>query len=139
MATGCALCRPMNGEIAAFGYWRVVVNLNQDKLGKVMLVLRRHEEDVCSLDEDEVSALWAAMRGVRSALDTCFQPDHYNYSFLMNQDRHVHLHIIPRYRGTRTFAGVEFTDDERIPEQRLPAYQHEQIVTVLRDALPSSA
>jgi diadenosine tetraphosphate (Ap4A) HIT family hydrolase len=91
----------MDGEIALLGCWRVVVNHNQDKLGKVMLSLGRHEEDVSNLTEAEVSALWAVMRRVKAALDACFQPDHYNYAFLMNQDRHVHLHVIPRYRDTR--------------------------------------
>jgi diadenosine tetraphosphate (Ap4A) HIT family hydrolase len=30
-------------------------------------------------------------------LRRAFAPDHFNYAFLQNQDRHVHQHVIPRY------------------------------------------
>jgi hypothetical protein len=31
-------------------------------------------------------------------LRRAFAPDHFNYAFLQNQDRHVHLHVIPPMR-----------------------------------------
>jgi diadenosine tetraphosphate (Ap4A) HIT family hydrolase len=37
-----------------------------------------------------------------------FAPDHLNYSFLMNADAHVHLHVVPRYVGVRELVGVTF-------------------------------
>ncbi len=39
-----------------------------------------------------------------------FAPVHFNYAFLQNQDRHVHLHVIPRYAKPRDVAGVRSTD-----------------------------
>ena len=33
-----------------------------------------------------------------------------NYLMLMMVDPHVHFHIFPRYRGTRSFAGLVLTD-----------------------------
>jgi diadenosine tetraphosphate (Ap4A) HIT family hydrolase len=90
--------------------WHVVVNHNQSYLGKVMLVLRRHETDVAALTGDEQAALWQLLAQVRTALLGAFAPDHFNYAFLMNQDAHVHMHIIPRYAGPRHFAGATFED-----------------------------
>lgn len=43
-------------------------------------------------------------------LKSAFASDHFNYAFLQNQDRHVHLHVIPRYAALRTFDGEVFTD-----------------------------
>ena len=59
---------------------------------------------------------WAELhddvRWVTKRVQQAFAPDHFNYAFLMNLDPHVHLHVIPRYVGTRKLAGVEFTDPD---------------------------
>lgn len=36
--------------------------------------------------------------------------DKINYLMLMMVDPHVHFHIIPRYQGVRSFAGLELAD-----------------------------
>lgn len=132
----CVLCQPLEAdEVYLTDYWRVVVNYNQSKLGKCMVCLKRHDEDICNLSEEEICDLWAIIRTLKVVLISCFQPDHFNYAFLMNQDAHVHLHVIPRYRGTRAFAGVEFQDSDAITERRLPDPIHRQIVAALREAL----
>jgi len=112
-----------------------VVNYNQNKLGKCMIVLKRHDEDICKLSDDELRDLWAIIRKLKGALTSCFQPDHFNYAFLMNQDAHVHLHVIPRYHGHRTFAGIEFEDSDAVSHRKLPQALHQQIVSLLREAL----
>src|SRR5207249_3588403 len=87
-------------------------NVNQNLLGKCMLVLRRHLERVPELTLPEWIELHAELRRAYEALVAAFQPDHFNYAFMQNQDRHVHCHVIPRYAGTRSFAGMEFTDPD---------------------------
>ncbi|MDQ2996104.1 MAG: HIT family protein [Chloroflexota bacterium] len=101
--------------VGSWAYWHVVVNHNQNYLGKVMLVLRRHATDVAALTPNEQARLWSLLGEVKIALLGAFQPDHFNYAFLMNQDTHVHLHIIPRYAQPRVFAGMTF-DDGRLGE-----------------------
>src|SRR5262245_29455625 len=77
--------------------WTVALNRNQNLLGKVMLVVNRPLEQVVLLREGEWADLQKQMRRVTLALTSAFQPDHFNYAFLQNQDRQVHLHVIPRY------------------------------------------
>jgi diadenosine tetraphosphate (Ap4A) HIT family hydrolase len=89
-----------------------VVNRNQNVLGKLFIALRRHEEDVASVAADEWDELREEIRWATERLQDAFAPDHFNYSFLMNADRHVHLHVIPRYVGVRSFAGLEFRDPD---------------------------
>ena len=116
----------------------MVVNRNQNKLGKCMICLRRHDEDICNLSNREVRELWAVIRRVKAALESCFQPGHFNYSFLMNQDAHVHLHVIPRYYDVHVSAGFEFCDMQNVIDLRLPRAPHEQVTTVIREALSST-
>jgi diadenosine tetraphosphate (Ap4A) HIT family hydrolase len=108
---GCTLCRPDLGPIIAEAiHWRLVLNRNQDLLGKCFLATRRHIERVDALTDEEWSELHGLIGRARRTLDTAFQPDHFNYAFLQNQDRHAHLHVIPRYAAVRTFQGITFTD-----------------------------
>ena len=99
-------------RIAQSECWTVVLNTNQSLLGRCFLVLRRPETDVTALTSDEILDLWAMVRRVKSALDQLWSPDHYNYAFLMNLDRQVHFHVIPRYRDGLTFAGLTFADPD---------------------------
>jgi len=55
-------------------------------------------------------SLLADLTVATDALRSSFRPAHFNYAFLQNQDRHVHIHVIPRYAAPRECAGETFTD-----------------------------
>lgn len=61
-----------------------------------------------------------------------------NYSFLMNLDRHIHLHVIPRYVGTRELAGATFSDPD-YPDKYRPTpgdqLASETVIAAVADAL----
>lgn len=107
----CSLCRSdLEPVVVRYDLWALILNWNQDLLGKCFLTLARHEEQILHLTGSEWSDLHDHIRSTTLMLKRAFQPDHFNYVFLQNQDRHVHMHIIPRYAQTRTFAGLEFVD-----------------------------
>ena len=115
----CILCGSLVGEVWASEHWRVVVNRNQNLIGKTMLVLRRHLTRIPELTDEEWQDLHAQLSSITERLDRGFSPDHYNYAFLQNADRHVHLHVIPRYAAPRELAGERF-DDPDYPGHYLP-------------------
>ena len=90
--------------------WTLAVNRNQNLLGKTLLVLNRECSDVLDLTPIEWQRLHDEMTRVTSALAELFQPDQFNYSFLMNADAQVHLHVLPRYASPREWNGVTFVD-----------------------------
>ena len=109
----CTLCSPALVPIVGESrHWRLVLNRNQCLLGKCLLVLRRHQELVVALTTDEWTDLHEQIRRSTAMLTSAFQPDHFNYAFLQNEDRHVHLHVIPRYAGPREFFGLTFIDPD---------------------------
>lgn len=142
---GCSLCAPGLGpRIAESEYWFLVLNHNQNLLGKCFWVLRRHLEPVIELTPAEWMDLQAQMVRATRALMAAFQPDHFNYAFLQNQDRHIHFHIFPRYAGARTFAGLTFSDEDYPghygvsgPARRLSPEQYATIAEALKPALLS--
>ncbi len=102
-------------------YWLLALNRNQNLLGKTMLVAARPVEHVTELTPAEWADLHIQMRQLTSALERTFQPDHFNYAFLQNADRQVHLHVIPRYAAPRTFAGLTFIDPDYPDHYAVPA------------------
>ena len=88
----------------------MAINANQNLLGKLIVVLRRHEEIVAALTQSEWQELFVDVQWATARLREAFAPDHFNYAFLQNEDRHVHLHVIPRYADPRRIAGTEFAD-----------------------------
>ena len=126
-------------RIAVSEHWTVMLNEDQSLLGRSFLVLRRPETDVTALTDAELLDLWAAVRQVKAALDRLWSPDHYNYAFLMNIDRQVHFHVIPRYREPRDFAGGTFVDPDfgghygTGPGRTLDAAGYDALLAALRE------
>lgn len=107
----CPLCSAALWPVIARGeHWLVVLNRNQNLLGKALVVLARHEEKVTGLTADEWVELQLLLDRTTRVIAAAFSPDHYNYAFLQNQDRHTHLHVVPRYATTRTVVGCTFKD-----------------------------
>jgi diadenosine tetraphosphate (Ap4A) HIT family hydrolase len=126
--------------VADTEHWHIAVNRNQNLLGKMILVGKRSVEAVVDLSPTEWAELHFSIRQVQAALDRLFGPDHYNHAFLMNIDSQVHLHVVPRYRGSRDWNRETFTDPHFGAlfgtEQRLldPALL-EQLAADIRDSL----
>jgi diadenosine tetraphosphate (Ap4A) HIT family hydrolase len=112
VSNGCHLCEGPKPVVRESTRWVTVINRNQDLLGKTFIALRRHEENVTALTSEEWSELQDEVAWITKRVAQAFQPDHFNYAFLMNQDPHVHLHVIPRYIGVRELAGSQFTDPD---------------------------
>jgi diadenosine tetraphosphate (Ap4A) HIT family hydrolase len=139
VAGECALCRPqlLTPLVRESAHWRIAINRNQNLLGKLFVALRRHEEAVAALTPDEWAELQHELRWAVRRLDGAFAPDHYNCAFLQNQDRHVHLHVIPRYASARTFAGREFADPDW-PDHYRPGVEYlapEDVIAAIAEVM----
>ena len=135
MTTGCSLCgsslTPVLDESAL---WQVWLNVNQNLLGKLVIVLKRHEEQVARLSAAEWVELHTQVQRTTARLRSAFAPDHFNYAFLQNQDRHVHLHVIPRYAAPREVSGIVF-DDPDYPDHYAVPGRERRVSPAVLDAL----
>lgn len=126
--------------IEAGSLWTLVLNRNQNLVGKTMLVARRHVESVTELEPGEWLDLHHQMSRVTAAVGGLFHPDQFNYAFLMNADAQVHLHVVPRYRADRSWGGHTFSDPHfgalYGPEQRiLPPEDLGELASAIRTHL----
>jgi diadenosine tetraphosphate (Ap4A) HIT family hydrolase len=139
----CVLCADdLSPILAASAAWLMVLNRNQNLVGKSMLVVRRHVEAVDQLTAAEWDDLRIQLQRIIAALRQIAKPDHFNNVFLQNQDRHVHLHVIPRYAEPRLVMGLLADDPDYpdhyavpVPNRPLRPGQTEQLADLLRAAL----
>jgi len=74
--------------------------------GHSLIVPRRHVASFGEVSLDEQSAMLAMLQRVRAMLDAELRPDGYNIGIndgaaAGQTVMHVHMHVIPRYRGDR--------------------------------------
>jgi diadenosine tetraphosphate (Ap4A) HIT family hydrolase len=137
----CTLCGIERHVVARDTHWTVCLNDDQAFLGRCFFALNRHDTDATSLTQEERDALWALFARAKTALDGLFQPDHYNFVFLMNVTAHVHAHIIPRYHGDRAFESFVFRDVcfgnnfDPAAKQILPEAVQAQLAEQIRGAM----
>lgn len=96
--------------IKKFDYWRVELHENQCYLGRTIIILKRHAEDLSEINSKEKDELFSIIKSLKKILQNVFNPDVINYASLGNKTRHLHLHIIPRYQRQIEFAGTLFMD-----------------------------
>ena len=122
MVTQCRICLPnIEPLLNESQWWRVILNREQSLLGKSLVVLRRHTELLSELEPYE----WSSLQRVAvqtNAIRHAFAADHFNYALLQNMERHVHLHVLPRYAAVREFARLTFQDDRYGDHYEVPTH-----------------
>lgn len=110
----CEACNPPEKykelEITEGQYWKVGLHSNQFYLGRCVVVLKRHVDDLLDVTEEERGELFDITKRLRDTVRELFNVDMFNYAAFGNEVGHTHLHFIPRYQTKRDFLGVIFED-----------------------------
>lgn len=110
----CPLCELNNEQnysyLKEYQHWHVRVAPCQHTLGAMIISTKRHTVGLSTVTRDELLELQEIQKELERALTTLFQPDRFNYIQMGNVVTHLHLHLVPRYREPRTFAGKQWED-----------------------------
>ncbi len=71
---------------------------NQNHLGRIVVALPVHRQEVYELTEDERSNFFADVADAAQACAELFHPDKLNYGIFGDGVPHVHMHIVPKYK-----------------------------------------
>lgn len=69
--------------IAESENWALLLNTDQSLIGRCYLLLKRPETDPLALTPEELQELWTMARRARKALESAWEPEHFNFAFLM--------------------------------------------------------
>lgn len=110
----------MNDTIAKFGYpatlvaefdhWVVLLRPAQPTLGALVLAAKSEATAFGDLPAEAHAELKAATSAIEAAMTQAVGYAKINYLMLMMVDPHVHFHVLPRYEGARTAAGLTAPD-----------------------------
>jgi diadenosine tetraphosphate (Ap4A) HIT family hydrolase len=117
MASEAAVINP---TIEKFGYpgsllreyehWLVLLRPAQVTAGSLVLAAKGEATAYGELSREAFAEQAAVIAEIEAALSRAVHYDRINYLMLMMVDPHVHFHVIPRYAGSRSIAGIEIAD-----------------------------
>jgi diadenosine tetraphosphate (Ap4A) HIT family hydrolase len=96
--------------IAEFEHWLVLLRPTQPTLGSLVLAAKSDATAFGDLPAAAHAELKQATASIETALAEAVSYARINYLMLMMVDPHVHFHVIPRYDGSREWAGLQFVD-----------------------------
>jgi diadenosine tetraphosphate (Ap4A) HIT family hydrolase len=104
---------------------------NQYWKGWIIVVLKRHANELFELSNEELAEFWKEVSLVAKAVDEVFAPVKINYAIYGNQCPHLHCHILPQQFENDPYAPIK--QNER--EVFLPEGEYEQIIHNLQKNL----
>jgi len=112
---GCLFCDLKDKDdlsyVESYRFWDVRLSLEQHTLGCLIFVLREHKEGFSTIDEEEFLELRKISEQYENILRKKFGAVWFNHLITNNKVKHLHVHLIPRYDKSMTFAGKTFTDE----------------------------
>lgn len=127
-------------KIVESRHWVVYLDQNQCYLGKSIIWCKDDVNDLLEMSREERDDFFNVAQKLKSVLVKLFKPGLFNYNSLGNENPHLHVHIIPRYKTKRIFEGVTF-EDLRFGKSPRPFENPtitEEVVLRIRDSIRNS-
>ena len=96
--------------IAEYAHWVVLLRPAQPTLGALVLAAKSDATAFGDLPAEAHAELKTATAAIEAALTRAVSYAKINYLMLMMVDPHVHFHVLPRYEGERSGAGLTVAD-----------------------------
>ena len=96
--------------IAEYEHWVVLLRPAQPTLGALILAAKSDATAFGDLPDGAHAELRQATRAIEAALRREVRYERINYLMLMMVDPNVHFHVLPRYDGERSGAGLTVAD-----------------------------
>jgi len=110
----------INPTISRFGYpatlvrdyehWVVLLRPAQVTAGSLILAARSDATAYGALPQAAFTEQGLIVGEIEAAVRRAVDYERINYLMLMMVDPNVHFHVLPRYSGSRSFAGLDIAD-----------------------------
>lgn len=93
-----------------YGHWVVLLRPQQVTAGSLILAAKSEATAYGDLPAEAFAEQGRIVAEVEAVLRRAVDYERINYLMLMMIDPHVHFHVVPRYAGTRSLAGLDLAD-----------------------------
>jgi ATP adenylyltransferase len=116
---GCIFCRALKSKAGNYvvienKYSFAMLNLYPYNNGHLMVAPIRHTGEISDLKDKELLDIFLTLDVAKKSLDRILKPKGYNIGINISRDAgagvtgHLHIHIVPRFRGDTNFMPVIF-------------------------------
>lgn len=111
-AQDCGYC--MRGELLdKFGIYicdlevsTLILFREQSKPGRCIVAYKDHVSEIVNISDEERNAFFADVTRAAKAIHAAFHPDKVNYGAYGDTGCHLHMHLVPKYKGGDEWGGV---------------------------------
>lgn len=108
----CAYC--MRGELLdKFGIYicdlsvsTLILFKEQSHPGRCIVAYKDHVSEIVDISDAERDAFFADVNRAAKAIHAAFHPDKLNYGAYGDTGRHLHIHLVPKYKDGYEWGGV---------------------------------
>ena len=108
----CGYC--MRGELLEkFGLYvcdlsvsTLILFKEQSHPGRCIVAYKDHVSEIVNISDDERDAFFADVNRAAKAIHAVFHPDKLNYGAYGDTGRHLHVHLVPKYKDGFEWGGV---------------------------------
>ena len=122
---GCIFCNHLKKKSSLLVYTSssslVILNLFPYNNGHLLVAPKRHIDSLEKFNEEELTDLMKVIKKMIAILKKVLKPDGFNIGINIGKeagagvDKHLHVHIVPRWRGDVNFMPICF-DTKVIPQ-----------------------
>ncbi len=96
--------------VREYRYWLVLLRPAQVTAGSLVLAAKSEATAFADLPAGAFTELGTAVAEIEATLRRAVDYERINYLMLMMVDPNVHFHVVPRYAGERSLAGIPWPD-----------------------------
>lgn len=137
----CAYCMREENPALLDGFGIFICELSVSSLilfkeqshpGRCIVAYKDHVSELTELSDGERNAFFADVARAAGAIHAAFHPDKVNYGAYGDTGRHLHFHLVPKYKDQFEWGGVFQMDPKRIALSR---QEYAELIDKIRAAL----
>ncbi len=119
-------------EVCKLSVSTIYLFREQSHPGRVIVAYNEHVGDVVELTAAQQAAFFADVVKTAKALYAAFKPDKINYGAYGDTMRHLHFHLVPKYKDEFEWGGVFAMNPQKVT---LTDAEYAEMVEKIRKAL----
>ena len=92
----------------------LVLFKEQSHPGRCIVAYKDHVGEMVELSDEERNAFFADVNRVAKAIHAAFHPDKINYGAYGDTGRHMHFHLVPKYKDQAEWGGIFQMDPKQV-------------------------